>query len=87
MVNTSNHLALLSPACCSIYQEPSNRAIKLKPAQIIANEAIRIGYKILTLKEKIISFFFTSKKILFCHLLGPDSGLFDCKERNPWTRL
>ena len=32
-----------SLAFCCIYHEPSNRPIKLKPAQAIANEAVRIG--------------------------------------------
>jgi len=48
MVNTSNHFESLSLAYFSIYQEPSNRAIKLKPPQARANEAARIGYNIFT---------------------------------------
>ncbi len=57
MVNISSQRESLSPACCCIYQEPSNRPIKLEPAQAIANEAVRIGYNIFTLKKKIYSFY------------------------------
>jgi len=35
-------------ACFLINQEPSSKASKLKPAHTIANEAARVGYKILT---------------------------------------
>ncbi len=48
----SRPLEPLSLAFCCIYQEPSNRPIKLKPAQAIANEAVRIGYMSFTLKTK-----------------------------------
>jgi hypothetical protein len=52
MVNTSNHVEPSSLAWFCIYQEPSNKPIKLKPAQQTANEAIRIGYNIFTLQKK-----------------------------------
>jgi hypothetical protein len=54
MVVISKPLDALSFACCCIYQEPSKRPIKLKPAQAIANEAVRIGYTIFTLNKKSI---------------------------------
>jgi hypothetical protein len=56
MVTVSKHLELLSLVCCCIYQEPSNRPIKLKPAQAIANEAVKIGYKICTSNNKQIQY-------------------------------